>query len=291
MVKAGLPSLRGFGFISSLKAILSLVFWVFGGIGLFATAWFHLQVGLGAWLAVYTAAISYSILASGHPWPHYLIQLAPLFALGVGGGIFLFWSSSVALGLVSALAMLYMAQFLAVKPAGKPDAGNRHVRVEWPTYQRFVGRLFDGVDPYYGPVFDVANHLKQIAKPGETFFFDEDVLAYWLLHTSPVVPIAGSPSIICFANTALVPVFGPGMTTRALLEKILSRTPDRVVLKQTGFVCPVFDDDVRNCLLKDYEVEDDRFDRMVFRRKTNSFERSLTDEPQTCFEAPGGNAP
>src|SRR5262249_15100537 len=134
------------------------------------------------WLLVFCASVSFSTFLGGHAWRHYLIQAAPFFAIGVAS---LFTIARVPKPVVSAL-LVGVFLFAATSV--------------WPKYADLARTWKSGATLYSGDVFALVAHLERSRKGDETYFFSSDILAYWLMHRRPVIPIAAFPGNILRAD-------------------------------------------------------------------------------------------
>ena len=202
-------------------------------------------------MVLFFLSVFYSILASGHPWGHYLIQIAPIMAV----------SAAYAVARLSNRLVPIMLIFLII--IGGTYAG-------WSRYQRLITGLQSQTDIYHGISYDLSRYLQTVQKVGETLFVgSRDILVYWLMGSYPVTPIAGFPSLLVRAHEILQPIYGPAVSTESLLEEIFGKKPTRVILSKNELnQNSPFANYVIRKIAAEYQLENIIEDRFIFRRKT-----------------------
>jgi len=255
--KAMLGSAFRFGWqgaVVGLQWVLNALFWVAGlaGVALLVVMERHRNAA-STMILVFLAATLLSILSSGYPWGHYLLQLAPFFAIGAG--------------LVVSTAILNLKRSWLVVIIGATVIGFTADNVG--VYRvMLMSHAKDG-EVYRGVNFELARYLRNVSEPEDTLFTTDDILLYWLMDTYPVVPVAAFPANLWMEQAVLKPLYGPAATTEAVLEEIVSRQPTRIILPE-GRVGSRGDIDTRQAfpreLLDDYHLERVVAGRLIYRR-------------------------
>jgi hypothetical protein len=215
MFRGAIPKLDA-SILTSSQQTLQTLFWIIGFLGLLSMAFTRVSENharVAKIIGVFAIAILISILASRHPMPHYLIQLAPIFAVALGFTIYLIRSSIVRMLAIVGSFVLIMSTVPSFS-----------------TYRSVVKNLIEGTSLYEGNLIEVATFLKRVSAPEDTIFLSSDILIYWLLKTYPVTPVAAVPANLFHEKTMLKPLYGDKMTTEIMLETVLSRLPTRIVL-------------------------------------------------------------
>jgi hypothetical protein len=247
MVGRALPPLE-WQVLVTPHQLLSLFLWIAGLGGLLWLAWRRraTRSDAGAAVLVGVVAAFLSILSSGRPWGHYLLQIAPFFCIGLG---FLVARLRRRLaGWVIACLALLIATSLP-----SPDA-----------YARIIGRWAAGESPYEGSAFAVADYLDSVAAPQDSLFVTEDALLYWLTHRYPPIPVAAYPGNL-WGEKVLKTLYGPQATPAAAMQEVLCHAPIRIVVtaKQVQDGLP---EPLKSALERDYLREAEVAWRVVFRR-------------------------
>src|SRR5262245_9570798 len=171
------------------------------------------------WLAIFVVGTLASILSAGHPWGHYLLQLVPFFAIGIGLLLSLLFS-------FRAIKRLSIAPIYAIVLVS--------LMVMWRyTIRDTIGQLKNNGMNLYGPSYAVAEHLKYKLGPHDSLFVTHDILTYWILHKTPLVPIAAFPWNI-FVDSITRHLYGPSVTSEQILEEIMNRNPTVIVLAKSS---------------------------------------------------------
>jgi 4-amino-4-deoxy-L-arabinose transferase-like glycosyltransferase len=261
LIAAALPPLVP-PLLLSPTDILRLMFWVGGiaGIVLLTKPTSSKTVdGRRLLLATYCVAVIASILASRHPWPHYLIQFAPFAAIGCGAVVSRFDSRADARRIVTLWLLSVSALTL------------------YPAYGRLIHDVSTRQSLYHGRSFELASYMKDVSDSRDTIFLEEDILLYWLLHKYPVHPVAAFPLSIWKEMGVIEPLYGLGTQTETILGQILERTPTHMVLSKHAVGVPFpqgrhsskFTDIAafREAISIHYKLEKEYEDRLIFRRK------------------------
>jgi hypothetical protein len=85
----------------------------------------------------------------------------------------------------------------------------------------------------YGPSYAVVEHIKDKLGPNDTLFVTHDILTYWVLQKTPLVPIAVYPLNI-FVDSITKHLYGPSVTSEHILEEIMNRNPTVIVLAKNS---------------------------------------------------------
>src|SRR5262245_37063745 len=171
------------------------------------------------WLVIFILVTLASILSCGHPWGHYLLQLVPFFAIGVGLLLSLLFSFQAIKRL--SIAPIYAVVFISLLVMC------RH------TIRDTIGQLKNYGMNGYGPNYAVAEYLKDKLGPNDTLFVTHDILTYWILQKTPLVPIAEFPRNI-FDDSITKHLYGPSVTSEHILEDIMNRNPTVIVLAKNS---------------------------------------------------------
>lgn len=193
---------------------VGVLLWIGGAIGLigpFLTSRTKDRAIAAMWLLVFCATVSFSIFLGGHAWGHYLIQVAPFFSIGVASVV-----SMVRLH-KAVVAALLIGIFLF---------GATSVRSK---YVEFVDTWKSGATLYSGDIFALVAHLEHSQKGDETYFFSDDILAYWLMNWRPVIPIAAFPSNIFMVDGIVRPLYGGEYDTERVMSELFAANPTIIV--------------------------------------------------------------
>ena len=230
--------------------MLQALFWSVGALGILSMAFTRVsehRARIAKVIGIFAVAIMISILASRFPWPHYLIQLAPMFAAAFGFTIYLIGSRIV--------RMLAIVGVLALIISTIPSLS---------TYRSVVENVIEGTPLYWGDSIEVAKFLQKVSAPEDTIFVGQhDILIYWLLKTYPVTPVAAFPANLFREGAILKPLYGDRMTTDIMLETVLVRLPTRIVLTRAERDRPFSSFQV--ALQTRYYLENEVSGRLIFR--------------------------
>jgi hypothetical protein len=171
------------------------------------------------WISTFLAATLASILSAGHPWGHYLLQLVPFFAIGVGL-------------LASAIFSFRPIRQMSIAPIHVAIIVSLLIMSRY-TIADAIGRLKDHGMNEYGPSYAVAEQLKYKLKPTDTLFITHDILTYWILQKTPLVPIAIFPLNI-FVDSITKHLYGFSVTSEDVLEQIMDRNPTVIVVPKNS---------------------------------------------------------
>jgi len=171
------------------------------------------------WLVIFISGTLASILSGGHPWGHYLLQLVPFFAIGVGLLLSLLFSFQAIKRL--SIAPIYAVVFISLLVMC------RH------TIRDTIEQLKNYGMNEYGSSYAIAEHLKYKLGPHDSLFVTHDILTYWILHKTPLVPIAAFPWNI-FVDSITRHLYGPSVTSEQILEEIMNRNPTVIVLAKSS---------------------------------------------------------
>ena len=204
--------------VGKIFLLCQLSFWVGGLVGLLffsgSAIWRGKPLSV-IWLVIFVVGTLASILSAGHPWGHYLLQLVPFFAIGVGLLLSLLFS-------FQAIKRLSIAQIYAIVLVS--------LMVMWRyTIRDTIGQLKNNGMNLYGPSYAVVEYLKDKLGPDDTLFVTHDILTYWILEKTPLVPIAAFPLNI-FDDSITKHLYGPSVTSEHILEEIMNLNPTAIVL-------------------------------------------------------------
>lgn len=164
--------------------------------------------------AIFFFGTEWSILKSGAAHNHYMIQLAPFFAV-----IFSSWF----IGLLKFnLKAGYFILILTLTLVALPTLNEYKV----------VGTRFFSQQPLsYGREYELAQYLSQQGGRNTTIYMMEHHLVYWLLDIKPPTKIVTHPSNIS-KEYLLRAVKGQTATTNQELLKVLNQKPKFIVKKE-----------------------------------------------------------
>jgi 4-amino-4-deoxy-L-arabinose transferase-like glycosyltransferase len=230
---------------------LKLLLWTGGAVGLIAPLLIFQnkeRVITAMWLVIFCTTVCFSILLSGHAWGHYLIQAAPFFAIGVAAlpGMIRLSRTVVAAVIISILL------FSAV--------------TVWPTYGELIGRWRSGASLYTGETFALAEYLQLSENGDKTYFFSGDILPYWILNRSPIIPIAAFPHNILRVDEIVRPLYGRDYDTERLIGELFAKCPTIVVTRE-GSPFLEFWPSFSEKLEAHYTLTDRFRNWLIFRRK------------------------
>jgi len=246
--------LGGHGSAVEPLRFLAMFFWVAGlaGLALLGVMRRHRSL-TSTFVLVFVFSTAFSIVSSGHAWGHYLIQVAPFFA--IGAGILL----STVLPRMETRPVVILIFVLVV---GITVSRGGFYKTLLETRAR-DGEIYQGVN------FELARYLRTVSRPGDSLFLTDEILLYWLMDTYPLVPVAAFPANLWMEQAILKPLYGPGMTTYEILQEIVSRKPTRIILMQGRVGSTVARDGSRffpQELLKGYYLESIVAGRLIYRR-------------------------
>ena len=255
MAERALPALE-LSLLTSPSDLLRLLLWVLGFGGLLRLALDRSAPAQRAacfWTLVFATAAFASILISSRPWGHYLLQVAPFFALGAA---FLVARPRRRLAGACALALALLL-FAAMPP---PSA-----------YSRLVARHQEGLSLYEGRSFAIADHLRSVSAPEDSLLLTHDILIYWLSNRYPLVPVAAFPGNLWAVRSILRPLYGPEASTEAILQQVLCHAPTRIVAPSDPADQGLAGvEPLRSALSRDYLREAEVADRLIYRRRSGS---------------------
>ena len=207
--------------------------------------------------AVFLAGATLSVVVTGPPYGHYLVQIVPWFAIFLGVAI--------------ASARMEAARYLLAAGIGAAliAAAVMHTRA---SYGLLLTRIEQGKSLAYGPAYEIADYLRTARAGRESVpsvYMMSDHLAYWLLGAYPPTRMSTHPSVLTKPDIISV-IEGPDATPESELRKILETRPDFVVKPQSvdylaGFsaVASLLGD----ALARDYVHETTIAGRQVYRHK------------------------
>jgi hypothetical protein len=202
--------------------LYQLSLWVGGLVGLLlfsgSAIWRSKPLSV-IWLVIFIAGTLASILSGGYPWGHYLLQLVPFFAIGVGLLLSLLFSSKVIkrLSIVPIYAVVLVSLIVMCRY----------------TIRDTIGQLKNYGMNGYGPSYSVVEYIKDKLGPNDTLFVTHDILTYWILQKTPLVPIAVYPLNI-FVDSITKHLYGPSVTSEHILEEIMDWNPTVIVLAKNS---------------------------------------------------------
>jgi hypothetical protein len=203
----------------SLGPNIFLVIGFFGGTFLLGRNWSQLEQRKRhslLWLLLFFGATAVSILNTGAPRRHYLIQIIPFLSLiGASLGCVLLQSPSRRL-------------WLAVIVLGLLLSATR-------TFSEYVHvgeKLMSKLSLFSDPGYQIAAYLKQENPHRAPVYLMKYHIAYWLTDTKPPIQSVTHPSNI--ARESLLRAFlGPAASTETEMIKVLETRPLFIVKEET----------------------------------------------------------
>ncbi|MDP5339355.1 MAG: hypothetical protein NWQ28_12370, partial [Nodularia sp. (in: cyanobacteria)] len=160
---------------------------------------------------IFFVGIEWSILNSGAAHNHYMIQLAPFFAV-----ILASWFQKILnFNLKAGYFILIFTLILAALPT-------------FNEYQTVGSRLVAQQSMSYGKEYDLAQYLSEEGGRNMTVYMMEYHLVYWLLDIKPPTKIVTHPSNISREYLLRV-VQSPTTNTNQELLKVLAQKPEFIV--------------------------------------------------------------
>ncbi|MDH6104937.1 glycosyltransferase family 39 protein [Anabaenopsis tanganyikae CS-531] len=166
------------------------------------------------YLLIYFFGTEWSILNSGAAHSHYMIQLAPFFALVLAS-----WLMKILdLNLKAGYFILIVTLMLTVTPSLNE-------------YKTIGVRLVTQQSILYGKEYDLAKYLAEQGGSDITAYMMDHHLVYWLLNLKPPTKIVTHPSNI--SKEYLLRVLqGPTANTNQALLEVLAQKPEFIVKKE-----------------------------------------------------------
>jgi len=267
--EAAIPRLQ-LPILSSAKELIGFVFWIGGSLGFLAMT---IAAFVGPYtgrrrklklIALFSATLLISMLASPYEFPHYLIQVAPTFAISYGLAVSLLMDAVQHLVMLSTLLLIIGS--ISLHSYGSYAGELLRLRMPYHCGRAWLSRF--GVNPAGDPsIFEVAKVINKKSAPGDTIFVSDDTLLYWLTGEYPVVPIAAFSANIFDKRGILKPLYGDKTTPDSVLEAIFSKSPTRIVLIDGAADARYVNNTIfRSHLDSEYHLEERVGDRLIFRR-------------------------
>jgi len=200
------------------QSLLCFLLWVGGSLGVFF--YFYRRQELPSTVRYQLAAVlvfligsTFSVFMTGPAYTHYLVQLAPWFA------IFSAWALSSQTNkttrfIYDAVAgvVLLIATLLVL-----PNE-----------YSNLQERLLNHKSVYTGREYAIANYLQQENPENRPVFLLSDIIVYWLIGQYPPTRLANHPSNLAKAYMVAA-VEGTNATPASEMARILSRRPSFII--------------------------------------------------------------
>lgn len=206
--------------------------------------------------SVFLFGATISVAVTGPPFGHYLVQLAPWFAIFLGVAIesrstkVLRWLPGAGIGVV-----------LVAVAVGSTQK----------SYYLLLQRMEQGKSLAYGAAYEIADYLQTEDASGRSFYMVSDHLVYWLLGAYPPTRLSTHPSNI--AKPELVTVIeGPNATPESEMRKIVQERPDFIVKPQSVWYLSGLPEVARlleESLARDYTLKTVIEGRQIYRRKSD----------------------
>jgi hypothetical protein len=226
-----------------------LSLWVGGPVGLLLSSGSAILGGRPLsvlWILIFTGGTLASTLSIGHPWGHYLIQLVPFFAIGLG--LLFSFQPLKRLSMATVYAVL-LVSFVVMCRGIIADT---------------IGQLKTNGMKAYGPNYALADHLRDKLQRSDTLFANYDILTYWLLHKTPLVPIAVFPAN--FSQESMTRrLYGRSVTSEDIIAELMSRNPTVIILTKNSELEQ--SDVFMGKLTKNYFLYGEVHDRRIFWNK------------------------
>lgn len=197
----GLDGQSGLWFLAAIGA--GLVIW--GGRR-------PLDAGVTGYVGVMAAASTLSVLATRAPHGHYLIQVVPPLAVFAG----IAWQETAR----RSFRFVFLLLILVTSIVPLADIARE--------YGNLVARAANGEPLANGRADRIAALLEAEGARDKRIYLMTDHIAYWMLGTKPLAPIATHPSNIA-KEGLLTFVKGSDATTEQVLAELLDMKPDYIV--------------------------------------------------------------
>ena len=107
----------------------------------------------------------------------------------------------------------------------------------WSCVEILLGTLFGQLKTNgmkaYGPNYALADHLRDKLQPSDTLFANYDILTYWLLQKTPLVPLAVFP--VNISNKLMRSrLYGPSVTSEDIVKELMNRNPTVIILTKNS---------------------------------------------------------
>lgn len=200
---------------------------------------------------IFFLMIEWSILKSGGSYSHYMIQLAPFFAVILASGFLRLLSLMPKLG--------YFPLILTVIAVTLPALDE---------YKVVGNRLLSGQSVPYGKEYDIAEYLSQTATENSQIYMMQNHLVYWLMDIKPPTKIVHPSNISKEYLLRALP--GTASTTREELLSILNKKPEFIVKNERVWYLeehPEATDLLEKTLESDYLLVNNIQGAQIYRKK------------------------
>ena len=236
--------------------LLKLLLWIGGLAGMcFAAATWHRRPKevhrriLATAVFLFSAMVSIGI--SGALYPHYLVQLAPWFAIFLGVAL-----SAAAVKVPRLLPVTAVAALLVTA-----------VDITRQGYGQLLQQIEDGKGLMYGRAYEIADYLQAAGADRDSIYMVTDQLVYWLLGGYPPTRLSTHPFNMVQAELVAV-IEGPRATPASEMRKILEQRPAFIVKPQTqSHLSEQLAQLLEQALERDYALVAVVADRSIYRRK------------------------
>ena len=236
--------------------LLKLLLWIGGLAGMcFAAATWHRRPKEVRRRILITAVFLFSAVVSigisGAPHPHYLVQLAPWFAIFLGVAL-----SAAAAKVPRLLPVTAVAALLVTA-----------VDITRQGYGQLLQQIEDGKGLMYGPAYEIADYLQAAGADRDSIYMVTDQLVYWLLGSYPPTRLSTHPFNMVQPELVAA-IEGPSATPASEMRKILEQRPAFIVKPQTqSYLSEQLAQLLEQALARDYALAAVVADRSIYRRK------------------------
>ena len=247
--------------------LLGVLLWIGGLVGLSRCAgrWGALSKPLRNGIiaaSVFLFGATISVVMTGPPFGHYLVQLIPWFA--------------IFLGVVIDSRSTKILRWLPVAGIGVVLVGVA-IGSTQRSYELLLQRMERGKSLAYGTAYEIADYLQTEDESGGSLYMASDHLVYWLLGAYPPTRLSTHPSNI--AKPELVAVIeGPNATPESEMRKIVQQRPDFIVKPQSVWYLSGLPEVVRfleESIARDYTLKTVIEGRQIYQRKPDPGLRPL----------------
>jgi hypothetical protein len=162
---------------------------------------------------VFLVGAMMSVVVTGPPYGHYLVQIVPWFAVLLGFAIASARTRTLRWSLAGSVAAVLVAVAVADTRA---------------SYGVLLTRIEQGKSLAYGPAYAVADYLQAEGAGGRSLYLMSDQLVYWLVGAYPPTRLSTHPSVLTKPDIIAV-IDGPDATPESEMRKIIDARPDFIV--------------------------------------------------------------
>jgi hypothetical protein len=204
--------------------------------------------------AVFLAGATLSVVVTGPPYGHYLVQIVPWFAVCLGFAI-----ASVRIATARRLLAAGIGAALIAAAVEQTRA----------SYDLLLQRIEQGKSLAYGPAYEIADYVRTAGAGRSSLYMMSDHLAYWLLGAYPPTRLSTHPSVLTKPDI-ITAIEGPHATPDTELGKILAARPEFVVKPPSADYLSGWPEVARaleKALARDYVLDTVIAGRQVYRHK------------------------